>query len=218
MSMTNQQARDEVEKGKKHVKKLQITQRKNASSAGKGNSLNSLLHKASCRCARSLWLPVLIDCDAFQDTACLHHTPALWRLQGLWTTAGSTIPKTDQLSRNFGQISVPYTRRLCRKQVSVEITLYLKGGMTLRTINMNICQLPHSSPSGLRHNYHTSSIKCVNSKNRSPRCRHKELLINVTILCTDDVNDMRVCLIQTLWLQLRNRWMLVTFYSSRAES
>lgn len=53
-------------------------------------------------------------------------------------------------------------------------------------------------------------MECVKSKNRSPRCRHEELFLHVNILCTDDENDVRVC----FSLQLRNRWMLVTFYSS----
>lgn len=158
----------------------------------------------SGRCGRSLWLPVLIDCGAFQDTVCLHHTPAPWRSQGLWATAGSTIPKTDQLSRNFGQISTPYITKLRRKQVSVDLTLYLKGGLTLKIINMNINQLSLIS-------WWTLSPLPLNVST-SPRCRHQELFINVNILYTDDYNDVCLSFNSNYLLQLRNRWMLLTFY------
>lgn len=89
-SMTNQQTREEVERGKDR---------------------NSTCFRICLQCAKIKPQPLLPVRDAFQDTVCLLHTAVLWKSQGLWAVAGSTIPETDRLSRNFALSSVLCTKK-----------------------------------------------------------------------------------------------------------
>lgn len=109
-SMSNQQTRDEVEKGedspcKKSTVKVFVFR-----------FLLFVMHFLNSTCFDHQ--------DVFQDTGCLLHTTAPWKSQGLWPAAGSTIPEIDLLSRNFGLSSVPYITKLCNTSLLIEHILY----------------------------------------------------------------------------------------------